>query len=140
MISDSKTGPWELVLREVLEDRREEGWETYHRPLTVQTFYFPPVSARFVRFDLLKAFGYRGCLQYFKAGYKEGKTEELLSRCDLVLFRGPRDSGGGGSPHQTTLDRSNGTFTCRAVVPETGEVQEKQNNLIVSLVLTLTTL
>ena len=37
-------------------------------------------------------------------------------------------------------DRSNGTFTCRAVVPETGEVQEKQINLIVSLVLTLTTL
>ena len=29
-------------------------------------------------------------------------------------------------------DRSNGTFTCRAVVPETGEVQEKQINLIVS--------
>jgi len=57
--SESSRGPWALVLSASLPDSRNVN------PVPMSTFNIPPVSARFVKFNLVSYWGQGGGLQYF---------------------------------------------------------------------------
>ena len=59
-VSGSKTGPWDQVVRAVLESPLE-----MPDPLPIQKFPFPTLSGRFVKFSLISWYQWGGGLQYF---------------------------------------------------------------------------
>ena len=63
----SETGPWEQVLYETLEDSRNQ-----NDPLPLKTFNFNSVTARYVKFKLLKYWGNGGGLNYFNIKKSSG--------------------------------------------------------------------
>ena len=67
-VSESSEGPWEQVVHQTLEDSRNQPL-----PLPLQTFPFPDLKARFVKFNQISFHGDGGGLQYF--GIKRGKDE-----------------------------------------------------------------
>ena len=65
-VSGSKTGPWDQVVRAVLESPLE-----MPDPLPIQKFPFTTHSGRFVKFSLISWYQWGGGLQYFNV--KNGK-------------------------------------------------------------------
>ena len=67
-------------MQETLEDERDPGHETLHRPGTLHTFFFPPTRARYVKLAVLQSHDpYQVAnLQYFYAGYMEGREITVL--------------------------------------------------------------
>ena len=59
-LAPAEAGPWTEVLSEELEDPRQDAL-----PLPLLTFAFPPMEARFIRFNVVSWYGHGGGLQYF---------------------------------------------------------------------------
>lgn len=78
-LSQNSEAPWEEVLQATLEDPRDQQTD----PLPLQTFSFPEVSARFVKFNLSSWYGWGGGLQYFSV--KEAAGEDLPMASPLVV-------------------------------------------------------
>ena len=76
--SDSKNGPWQLVLDQTLVDSRKQ-----NDPLPLQRFNFNLVTARFVKFKLLSYYGHGGGLQYFNI--KKSENGEGVNHKSLQL-------------------------------------------------------
>ena len=72
---ETEAEEWRVVVQERLEDARDPGHETLHKPGTLHTFYFPPTPARYVKLAVLQSHDpYQVAnLQYFYAGYMEGR-------------------------------------------------------------------
>ena len=72
---ETEAEEWRVVVQERLEDERDTGHETLHKPGTLHTFYFPPTPARYVKLAVLQSHDpYQVAnLQYFYAGYMEGR-------------------------------------------------------------------
>ena len=77
---ETEAEEWRVVVQETLEDERDPGHETLHRPGTLHTFFFPPTRARYVKLAVLQSHDpYQVAnLQYFYAGYMEGREITVL--------------------------------------------------------------
>ena len=86
---ETEAEEWRVVVQERLEDERDPGHETLHKPGTLHTFYFPPTRARYVKLAVLQSHDpYQVAnLQYFYAGYIEGRGP-LLLYCWIIFTPG----------------------------------------------------
>ena len=77
---ETEAEEWRVVVQETLEDERDPGHETLHRPGTLHTFFFPPTRARYVKLAVLQSHDpYQVAnLQYFYTGYMEGREITVL--------------------------------------------------------------
>ena len=77
---ETEAEEWRVVVQETLEDERDPGHETLHRPGTLHIFFFPPTRARYVKLAVLQSHDpYQVAnLQYFYAGYMEGREITVL--------------------------------------------------------------
>ena len=77
---ETEAEEWRVVVQETLEDERDPGHETLHRPGTLHTFFFPPTRARYVKLAVLQSHDpYQVAnLQYFYAGHMEGREITVL--------------------------------------------------------------